>query len=546
MVFKPTLEYENMVKAYRDKSKSNQGANQDEKYRVLSVTAHADFDYVKLESEIHLKHISVTSDVDKVIIAFCAKTEQDIDELLSKMKTEPYKSGIMKITDETTVLYDASRRMICGVPILDGKRQCIRIFREKSRILREHSGINPTVERGEEVLHWSSLLTAESRYNENLCNKEAEEKEYKDYYLTEAGRELHFDLTRMPAGEIVGLVGLQGVGKTSMLKKMAHDLNSKETPVFFIHWTPDWFEKLKQNPEIKQTYKDLIVDALSNKVESYGRTFRRMAALGGKIPNLDDIARIGDGRMLLETMEEALTKGECKKAMEDAMNETLPYVRYLFIDLPDYDKQGKSTRNLDLQSIETIWKRAFETAGSDMNVTFVLGIQQETYGGHFLYGKMHIVHLKPMKKEEMIQAYKHKWKTTEPFTEESLGLIADLSGGIFRRFLRYIAMTVKTACRGGVFPITIDAVNASITFSVLAEDMAQELAKMFKGDEEQKTRVVKLLTLLRQKPSLNQKEIAEALEVSEDVMGVMLKKLELYSYIRYEHGERRERKWFIA
>lgn len=515
----------------QDKSKPNQG----KKNKGLWVIAHNDFDFIKLESDMPVKHISATSiDEDEVEVVY-EGTEQELMELFSKLKTEPFKSAIMKIRNETGVLYDATRRMIGGVPILDGKRQCIRILREQSRI-------NPTVERGEEVFHWSSLLTAESRYNEN-------EEEYNDYYLTDAGQGLHFELTRMPAGEIVGLVGLQGVGKISMLKKMAHDLNSKETPVFFIHWTPDWFEKLKQNPQIKQNYKDLIVDALSNKVESYARTFRRMAALGGKIPNLDDMARVGDGRMLLETMEESLTKGECKKAMEDAMNETLPFVRYLFIDLPDYDRRAMSTRNLDLQSIETIWKRAFDTAGSTgsaMNVTIVLGIQKETFGGHFFYGKMHIVHLEPMKKEEIIQAYKHKWKTTDPFTEEALGLLADLSRGIFRRFLKYIAMTVKTACRRKEFPIAIDAVNASVTFNVLVEDMAQELAKIFKNNEEQKTLVVEVFKELRQTPGRNQKDIAEALGVSEDSVHTVLKKLELYGYIRFEHGEGSERKWFLT
>jgi hypothetical protein len=510
-----------MVKAYRLKE-----TTPDKRLWVI-----ADNDFIKLESDLPIKPISATSVSEDVIVVTFEGTEQEIIELLAKLKAEPFKAHILKITNDTSVLYDATKPKLFSLPIFQVSKRCIRILREQSRI-------NPTAERAEEVYHWSSLLTAESRYTEN-------EKEYKDYYLTESAQRLHFKLMHMPAGEIVGLVGLQGVGKTSMLKKMAHDLNTKETPVFFIHWTPDWFEKLKQNTEIQKSYKGNIIEMLYAKAEAYGRTFRRMAALGGKIPNLDDLANIGNGRMHLETMEEALTKGECRKAMDDAMNGMLPFVRYLFIDLPDYDRRAMSTRNEDLQSIETIWKRAIDTAGSELKVTFVLGIQKETFGGHFFYGKMHIVELEPMKKDEMIEAYKHKWKTTEPFTPEALGLIAELSRGVFRRFLRYIAMTVETACTRKEFPITTDAVNDSITLQKLAEDMAQELAKIFKNNEEQKMLAVKLLKLLRENPGHNRKDIAETMDTSEDTTGTVLNKLELYNYVKREHGEHNEWKWFM-
>ena len=542
----------------KDQNQSNQDNDKEQDKKSLAVKkklhVFADPDFYKLVNDLPIKPYEATSHKEWLIVVDYEGTEQEIAELFSKLKTEPFKSLIYSVLDHTTaVIYDyryadplKPRTSNFGAHGLVVKRQRIRVLREQSeRIHREHAIINPTLAHGEDVLNWSSSLTAESRYNENRY-MELEEEQYKDYYLTEAGQRLHFKLTRMPSGEIVGLVGLQGVGKTSLLKKMAYDLKAEGASVFFIHWTPDWFEKLKKNPGIKQAYKDLIMEALSDKVESYARTNRRMAVLGGKIPNRDDMTQINHSGKSLETMEEALTKSECKKAMEAAMDAELPFVRYLFIDLPDYDKQGTSTRNLDLQSIETIWKRALDTAGSEMNATIVLGIQKETYGGHFFYGKMHIVDLKPMTREEMIQAYKHKWKTTEPFTEEALGLIADLSRGIFRRFLRYIAMTVETACERKVFPITIDAVNASITIQKIAEDMSTELAKMFKGDEEQKLLAVKMLTFIRTNPGHNRKEIAEAMEVSEDVSGTILKKFELYSYIRSEHGERKELKWFLV
>jgi hypothetical protein len=432
----------------------------------------------------------------------------------------------------TQINFAGSRKKLQEEPEFKASKQCIRITREQSKI-------NPSIERVEEVYLWASKLTAESRYTDY-------EKDYNYYYLTENGKRLLFKLKHISPGEIIGLVGLQGTGKTSMLKKMAHDLNSEETPVFFIHWTPDWFEKLKQTPEMQQAYRNVIRELMIVKAETYGHNFRRMAALGGRIPNLVDLGRLERGEETLEAMEAGLTKSECRKAMEEAMNGTLPWWRYLFIDLPDYDRRAMSTRNEDLQSIEAIWKRAINTAGFEIKTVFILGIQKETFGGHFFYGKMHIVELEPMKKQEMVEAYKHKWKTTEPFTEEALGLIAELSRGIFRRFLKYIAMSVETAGSKKEFPITSDTVNASITLQTLNEDMSQEMAKIFKNNEEQKMLVVKLLTLLRETPGLNQKDIAEALDISEDVAGVILKKLHLYRFIKREHGERKEWKWYLA
>lgn len=406
--------------------------------------------------------------------------------------------------------------------------------RQVLRILREQSKINPTAERAEAVYRWASHLTAETRYT----NPES----YKDYYVTEAGKRLYFKLTHMEQG-IIGVVGLQGIGKTSTLQKLAYDLNTKETPSIFIRWVPDWLEMMKENPEVKGNYRGKVLEVLYQKAAAYGHTFRRMPGLGGKVPNLTHLGRIERGEINLETMEEMLGRTQCKKAMEYTIVSTIAFTRYVFIDLPDYSKKSRGAMIEDLRTLENLWKRATEIAGDDMATVFVIGIQKEMYGGHFFFGKMDIIVLSPMKTEEMAAAYKQKWTTIEPFTEEALVLIAGASRGIFRRYLKYIMMCIETATIKKDFPITVEIVNRSITLDVLNADMDLELTDVFQNNREQKMMAVKILTYLSDK-NANQKDLAELLDVDEATVSRLVKKLETYGYIKRERGTRKE--WLVS
>jgi len=43
----------------------------------------------------------------------------------------------------------------------------------------------------------------------------------------------------------------------------------------------------------------------------------------------------------------------------------------------------------------------------------------------------------------MVEAYRKRFKTIEPFAEDALLTLARVSRGIFRRFLRYITLTLR-------------------------------------------------------------------------------------------------------
>ena len=397
--------------------------------------------------------------------------------------------------------------------------------RHVMRILREQSKFNPLALRAADVYRWASHLTAETRY----VNPES----YKDYYLTASARSLHFKLTHMEQG-LVGVVGLQGIGKTSTLQKLAFDLDTSETSAIFIRWVADWQKIIETNPRIKRAYVSTLNEKLHEKEEAYAHTFRRMPGLGGKVPDRNDLGDLEAGRISIENMEATLGKNESKKVMQEAIISTLAFTRYVFIDLPDYSKKTKSAMNEDLSTVENLWKRATAIAGDDMATIFVIGIQKEMYGGHFLFGKMINVELSPMKVEEMVEAYKQKWATIEPFTEEALRLIAQKSRGIFRRFQKYIMMCIEGVA-GQDFPITVEIVNRSITLDMLNADMDLELTDLFQNNREQKMMAVKTLASLSSK-NANQKEIAEMLDVDEATAGRLVKKLETYGYLKRERG----------
>lgn len=66
------------------------------------------------------------------------------------------------------------------------------------------------------------------------------------------------------------------------------------------------------------------------------------------------------------------------------------------------------------------------------SANFVLAIQKEMFHDHFFFDKMLRVELEPLAPEQMLDAYKQRFKSTEPFTEEVClrlrGSVVEFSG----------------------------------------------------------------------------------------------------------------------
>lgn len=312
----------------------------------------------------------------------------------------------------------------------------------------------------------------------------AENRDYRlgeHYYWTEPVKRLLYKLEHVKRG-FIGLVGLQGSGKTTALLELYWKLKAQKPDHVFIDFWDDKSHKFWSN-----------------------------------VSNLKGKFRYMRGR-------DTETADEFEKEPKT-----------LFIDMGDYSKAARSSMNKHLDQIRDLWLRTRK-----YNVTILVSIQKEMFSGHFLFGKIDAVELEPLKPSQLVQAYKGFSETAEPFTEQALSLLAQLSRGIFRRFMKYIQTCIEKHQSMRVEGlIDTDLVNETITLDQLAKDMALELSDIFKRVG-QKLEAVKLLDFLRQSGEANQKQIAEGIGVSESTVSRLMRKLEAHGYVfrkREAHGE---------
>jgi hypothetical protein len=393
------------------------------------------------------------------------------------------------------------------------------------RILRSTKVPQPPTLK--DVYEWVSTLATEQTYwNEDSA---------KGFFINPVVNRLMFMLKN--AGQtLIGIIGLQGTGKTRTLEFLQHKFDTEKTPALLIHWTPDALEQLKHLSDIHQTYKDTVFNRAYDKAEAYAKAFKPLL---GKVPDHTVLGALDRGSMPLDKAELMLGKSECEKAKTEAVYEYLSRVRYLFIDLPDYTKKRAGNMGRDIGAVHTLWI----TLASDRYETYqilVLGVQKEMYEKyrHFFFGKMDIVELEPFKPEELVSAYKQKWETFDIFTEDALLHVARLGRGVFRRFLKYLKRCIEESYTTG-FPITTETVKNVITLDQIAKDMDLELSDVFKN-KEQKVTAVKLLDKLRERGKINQKEMAEFLDINEMAISRLVKTLEANGYITRKRAERGE------
>lgn len=108
-----------------------------------------------------------------------------------------------------------------------------------------------------------------------------------------------------------------------------------------------------------------------------------------------------------------------------------------------------------------------------------------------------------------------RFKSTEPFTEEALLTIARMSRGIFRRFLRYITLTLDLWETNPTPPKTIETtlVKQAITAERLAEDMELELSELFPKQSDLRLQAIRLLLHLSESGPQEQSHLAEELGI---------------------------------
>ena len=167
-----------------------------------------------------------------------------------------------------------------------------------------------------------------------------------------------------------------------------------------------------------------------------------------------------------------------------------------------------------------------------------MAVQKELSRGHYLLGKGEVFELRPLTVGELVSFYTNKFRTFEPFDEESLKLVGLLSRGVFRRFMRYVKLCVlDMKDRGGV-DVRVDDVRRVIGPKVISRDLDLELSGFLRGSE--KRIAVEALSTLMSEGEMNQKELATELGSTQSSLTRLLQKLEMRGYVARERGERKE------
>jgi hypothetical protein len=208
----------------------------------------------------------------------------------------------------------------------------------------------------------------------------------------------------------------------------------------------------------------------------------------------------------------------------------------ILIDTPDYSKTDRRLMAKDLEEIYWLWNTLTSSPSIPPNI--VLAIQKEMFRGHFFFDKMRVIELKPLQPERMVEAYMRRFETTQPFNEEALLAVARMSRGIFRRFLRYVLLTIELweTRPKPRDPIDIETVRQAVITERLAEDMELELLELFPKHSDLRLHAVRLLMHLEESGPTKQSELADQLGLEPYALTKLLARLELHRYVRRERA----------
>jgi len=287
---------------------------------------------------------------------------------------------------------------------------------------------------------------------------------------------------------------------------------------------------------LRCTYSDLLEDAVENR-----KPDRRIMFEKGIREYRAEMMKLNEHHVsIIETLssydliqlEKKLGKAFVEQLRYESLLRVLGEFETILIDLPDYSKTDMRRLASDLEALYWIWARL---SGSRKKTNIVISFQKEMFHGHFFLNKMYQIELKPLKPEKLVEAYKKRFPNAKAFTEHALLLIAKMSRGVFRRFLRYITLAINHQEQAGAsFPITVDQVREAVPVQVLAEDMDQQLAEIFPRQPDLRTEAVKLLLYLEEHGPTSQTKITELLELHNYTVSRLLNKLEDHHYVRRE------------
>jgi len=365
-----------------------------------------------------------------------------------------------------------------------------------------------------ESLHsWASCLTGESRDLGWVMYR---------YIWPDSVQRVKRLLQTMTKG-IVCLAGLQGIGKTSALRALFYDnmlrqnrsaKNRSANPSDY-YWNHDydaiifkWRRELFRTVPVSVECGSVAFEAICS--EKLGRRRYENMSVG-----------LSGGRM---------GRAEATALREEAWVEMLSRKSLILIDLPDYSKTDRRLMARDLSQIYWLWNTLIS---QDSDANLVIAVQKEMLGNHFFFNKMRIVEIESLNPDQIVRVYLQTFHGPHPFTNEALTALAIMSRGIFRRFLRYVTLTLESweILSEPRQPIDPALVKQTITIDRLAEDMERELAELFPKQSDLRLQAVRLLMRLEESGPKKQTELVEELGMEDYAMSRLLTKLGLHRYV---------------
>lgn len=389
--------------------------------------------------------------------------------------------------------------------------------------------------RVREVYNWSVQLTAESR------------DEKWSYYWPDVIRNLLAKL-RIVTGALISLIGLQGVGKSSAMKALTDALTAEGKIVMSVKLYGSGNLRQAIRAQVYENIKASYAALLKEEVIKLASKDSRMATkidnirsnsrdkdfynfmtelLGIKLPEVRPQDPTGYLYLLVDVLPKKIRDSIDNEATLDWLSKT----ETIMIDLPDYSKTDKRAMVRDLDDVQQLWNTL---AIRSWRGSLVVFIQKEMFGNHYFFGKMDTVEIKPFTKEEIIEAYLQTFKDHSPFSTDALGYIAGLSRGIFRRFLRYIQVSLEYCMGKNLADQTIgrDLAHEAIPWVEIVRDIEDELSTIFPKSLQLLKKALQIITLLtKQEAPIIQKQIAEVLSANQMDVSRIADKLEAYGYI---------------
>jgi hypothetical protein len=337
-------------------------------------------------------------------------------------------------------------------------------------------------------------------------------------------------------GGIVALVGVQGVGKSSALLAIeAGRVVIQNVEYRKVHKSGEAPDLARDVVRFKWRRESELLPSLLNKTHEASAAFHEeylgalLTQVKGSFPHLipHELEEHPE-RLSQEWAAARLGRSSIRRLQQVSWLNMLLKKRVILIDTPDYSKTDRRLMAKDLDGIYWLWNTMCKGSGVKPNI--VVAIQKEMFRDHFFFNKMERVELEPLRCNQMVEAYRKRFKAVEPFTEDALLTLARMSRGIFRRFLRYITLTLNSWERLPETrqPIDPALVKLTITIDRLAEDMEIELAELFPKQSDLRLDAVRLLLHLEEVGPRKQTALGEDLGIEAYALSRLLAKLELH------------------